>query len=38
MKMNDLSKIKEIYEGGGAILLNGLKSRKVEKKIVLMIF
>lgn len=37
MKMNDLSKIKEIYEGG-AILLNGLKSRKVEKKIVLMIF
>lgn len=36
MKMNDLSKIKEIYEG--AILLSGLKSRRTGRKIMSMIF
>ena len=38
MKITDLSKIREIYEGGGAILLSGLKNRKIEKRIMLMIF
>lgn len=37
MKMNDLNKIKEIYEGGG-ILSSGLKNRRTGQKIVLMIF
>ncbi len=37
MKITDLSKIREIYEGG-AILLSGLKNRKIEKRIMLMIF
>lgn len=38
MKMNDLNKIKEIYEGGGGILSSGLKNRRTGQKIVLMIF